>query len=332
MVAPKFSRRIIETLSKRAAFRCSNPDCSVLTVGAKTKASGASIVGEAAHINGANRGSARFRPEMTDEERAFIENGIWLCRSCHKKVDDNPTYYTAELLIEWKAEHEGTTARDLGSRGTDVWRTARQKALHPYRDLSARAQETIADRPDYWEYKLILELLRGLSGPLIRRMKDVELGLYTTPGELIEGRKVPEWSSMKLAEISRFSEALFALINQELASAWGAPGEPGNVEEIIRVCRLIERVSAQVVEWEAEVRSASTPSEFTGLFHSLRGAGATLIEAVERLIEFFEGIFATANPEGRFVFDFEILLPPGWADQVNRAMHQCTAAYIAGLE
>lgn len=331
-MSPKFSPRTVDTLGRRAAFLCSNPDCGAITVGAQSEAHGASVLGEAAHIFGAKPGSARFHSEMTDEERAFIENGIWLCRSCHKLVDDNPTYYTPELLIEWKAEHEGVTARELGTRGARLWRNARQKSLHPYRNLSTRAQEIIAEKPDLWEYKLILELIRDFCGPQIKRMEDVGKGIYVAKSERIEGERVIGWALLRLDEIKNLSNALFQIINFEIELSWGAPGVAGEVSDIVRTCRLLERVSAQLIEWEAEIRAVSVPIEFAPLCESLEGAGATLIQAIEKLIEFFEGLFSSGEPEGRYVFDFEVLLPEGWVERVNHAMETCSQAYLASRD
>ncbi|MCK6504047.1 SNF2-related protein [Myxococcota bacterium] len=70
-------------------------------------------VGEAAHIRGARPGSARFDPAMTDEERAAITNGIWLCRSCAKLIDDNEDAYDVPLLVMWKDMHETSVVHTM---------------------------------------------------------------------------------------------------------------------------------------------------------------------------------------------------------------------------
>jgi hypothetical protein len=43
---------------------------------------------------------------MTDEERAAISNGIWLCRECARKIDVDEAKYPVALLAEWKGIHE----------------------------------------------------------------------------------------------------------------------------------------------------------------------------------------------------------------------------------
>jgi DNA-directed RNA polymerase subunit M/transcription elongation factor TFIIS len=43
---------------------------------------------------------------MTDEKRASISNGIWLCRECARKIDLDEMRYTVERLHGWKKAHE----------------------------------------------------------------------------------------------------------------------------------------------------------------------------------------------------------------------------------
>jgi hypothetical protein len=65
------------------------------------------IAVEIAHIKGANEGSARYDPEMTDEERAAFNNLVLMCTPHHKLIDGpNREKYRAELLQEWKKDHE----------------------------------------------------------------------------------------------------------------------------------------------------------------------------------------------------------------------------------
>lgn len=70
---------------------------------------------DAAHIYGANPGSARYgglpHGWSRDEER----NGIWLCAVCHRQVDQNQELFPGALLEDWKAWAE--EAHKMGYRG-----------------------------------------------------------------------------------------------------------------------------------------------------------------------------------------------------------------------
>jgi len=73
------------------------------------------IIGEIIHIEGVEKGSARYNPQMTDEERNSYNNLIILCRNCHIKVDRNPEFYTVRKLRQIKYEHERWVREQLGN-------------------------------------------------------------------------------------------------------------------------------------------------------------------------------------------------------------------------
>ncbi len=107
---PDFKQKTKETLAKRAGQICSNPDCRKSTSGPHTEDDKSINLGEASHISAARRGQARFDTKMTDDQRSNIQNGIWLCRECARKIDLDEKKYTVELLNSWKKEHENYIA------------------------------------------------------------------------------------------------------------------------------------------------------------------------------------------------------------------------------
>jgi len=103
---PDFSRKTADTLAKRAAQLCSNPDCEDITSGPHSEQGKAVNLGEAAHIKGAKPSSSRYDPSMTDKERSDISNGIWLCTGCAKEIDKDAKRFSAKSLHIWKYNHE----------------------------------------------------------------------------------------------------------------------------------------------------------------------------------------------------------------------------------
>lgn len=104
---PDFSIETIRTLAKRAGEVCSKPDCNQATGGPHTDPTKSTNLGEAAHIRGARlQANNRFDPNMTDEERAQITNGIWLCCTHAKEIDTDEKRFPVELLLRWKEGHE----------------------------------------------------------------------------------------------------------------------------------------------------------------------------------------------------------------------------------
>ena len=108
-----FPQPTIAILARRVAHRCSNPKCGHITTGPHTDPAKAMNVGVAAHISAASVGGPRYDAAMSSTERKDGANGIWLCQRCAKLVDNDPAYYTKDLLISWKVSAEGAARIEL---------------------------------------------------------------------------------------------------------------------------------------------------------------------------------------------------------------------------
>ncbi|WP_207761607.1 lysogenic conversion protein [Caviibacterium pharyngocola] len=113
MARDNFSRKDIITLRTRVGDKCSNPNCRKATTGPAHDKNKAIILGDAAHICAASPGGPRYNPKMSHEERRSIENGIWLCKSCARKIDVDYKSYSAEVLHEWKINAEKKAHEEL---------------------------------------------------------------------------------------------------------------------------------------------------------------------------------------------------------------------------
>lgn len=84
------------------------------------------VIGEAAHIYGESPGtktkpaSARYRSDMTDEQRNHYDNLIYLCPYCHTKIDKQEADYSAEFLFSIKEEHESWVSEQLDQGMSEV--------------------------------------------------------------------------------------------------------------------------------------------------------------------------------------------------------------------
>ncbi|SFC70659.1 hypothetical protein SAMN05216344_1332 [Polaromonas sp. OV174] len=110
-----FSRTTKDALAKRVGLRCSNPSCKASTSGPHSEASKSINLGVAAHITAAAPGGPRYDPNSTSEERASIDNEIWLSQNCAKLIDTDPAAYSSATLSRWKAAAEDEAMRAMGS-------------------------------------------------------------------------------------------------------------------------------------------------------------------------------------------------------------------------
>ena len=103
-----FDPKVVDALSRRASFICSNPGCRALTL-APTKEDPQKYlyIGVAAHITAAAEGGPRHDATLTADQRRSIDNGIYLCSTCSVMIDKNGGVdFPADLLRDWKRNHE----------------------------------------------------------------------------------------------------------------------------------------------------------------------------------------------------------------------------------
>jgi hypothetical protein len=320
--AERFKRPTTETLARRAATMCSNPDCMALTSGPAGIETAAINVGEAAHIYGARPGSARFDVAMSDGERSDITNAIWLCRNCHKLVDADPSQFPAELLFEWRRSHEREIVSRLGKTGATLREKVLDRQLEEFGDCGYLARQIIIDKPDFWEYKLTAELMRHWLEPVKFRWEALEGGLYAPPTHVVGSDGYFLWHSSQLTTLTGQVGALTKLFNGEIQQAWGPPGEPGSVRAIYRTCALIVEACKRLLEWEQTVQFVKVPEAFEEVWQLLRGIGSRQMRHVFEVPTWLASIFSAEKPSGNHHFSVVCDLPDGWEAECQLALER----------
>ncbi len=108
----EFPIGVKRVLANRVGVRCSNPDCQRGTSGPNSDPEQSVNIGVAAHITAAAAGGPRYDAGLSVEERRSAKNGIWLCQTCAKLIDNDPQRYPSDLIREWK---RGAEERALAS-------------------------------------------------------------------------------------------------------------------------------------------------------------------------------------------------------------------------
>ena len=287
-MAPDFSKSTIDTLARRARFQCSNPDCGAHTVGPNSDPAKATTIGEAAHIMGAQPGAARYDAAMSDATRAAVTNGIWLCRNCHGQIDRDATRYSAELLFAWRKDHEDRVARELGTRGDRIRHETEMAALDFLSSYPAIIQRIVIDKPEGWEWRFVAELMRHLNKPQLKRLRNLQSGHYYSPQPRVQRDQFLGWITERTHVMSNLVGPLAGLLDR-LNTSWGAPGEPGDIEEMHDVCILIRDALAAIVDLEESLHFAHIPEEGEAVRSVLMNAigpnAARLAEIPDKLDE-----------------------------------------------
>jgi hypothetical protein len=326
---PDFNKKTIDTLAKRAAFKCSNPDCRVSTVGPNSVSQRSTIIGEAAHIFGARPGAKRYCPKMTDAARAEITNSIWLCRNCHKLIDTDEQKYTSDILFAWREQHERYIQSELGSATDRIQFEEQTSKLSLFENYPPLIRRIVIDKPDGWEWRLTAELMRHLNRPLFRKIEDLRDGLYVKPVVHVESEEVIKWVDMRLAEASNLTSPIKSLLDR-LNESWGPPGEPGNVEEIYHITCLIRDYLEQIVRYEEQIYFANVPKEYGRLIDLLKNNFGSQAEKLAEIPEFLdEVVFLIGADHGGTIESPHVIkktisfdLPKDWNKQFKREIRR----------
>lgn len=271
MAIPDFSKKTIDTLSKRARFQCSNPDCGVETVGPNSDPSKATTIGEAAHIYGARPISKRYDSSMSDVTRADITNGIWLCKNCHGKIDRDETEFPAQLLFYWRREHEERALNQLGNRSDRMRSEIEESRLEFLSSYPSIIQRIVRDKPRGWEWRLTAELMRHLNKPQLKRLENLRLGHYYKLQPKITDDEFNDWLSERTNNMSNLIDPLVGLL-ERLNASWGCPGEAGDMEEIHDVCVMIRDLLCVAIDHEEDLKFSYLPEHAEGIRDILLGA------------------------------------------------------------
>jgi hypothetical protein len=328
----RFKQVVITTLAKRAANRCSNPDCRAITSGPTDTPMGSVNVGEAAHIHGANPGSARYDETMPSADRAAITNAIWLCGNCHKIVDDDELHFPAGLLFEWQRGHERWVTEQVGKVGAELRWRYEERHLEEFGKLSYLAERLILEKSDLWEYRLTAEVLRFEMAPVSRRWNALKRGLYVKPAQRIGKEEFFPWIQARLHEVTAIVTACNGLMNEEFTRAWGPSGVPGNEHDIVHTCRLYAEVCASIVSWEEDVRFSSVHQIFRDIQVHFIGVAGLLFEEALKLPAFLSATLSQEGLTGTQTLKLVLDIPEGWVEEGERLMEKAVQDVAASLE
>jgi hypothetical protein len=318
----RFKQAIIQKIAQRAANHCSNPTCNAITSGPSAEPEASVNVGEAAHIYGANPGSARYDPEMQPSERSAISNAIWLCGNCHKLVDNDPVRYPAGLLFEWQREHEHNIADLVGKAGAEIRRRYEDRHLEELGRLSYLAQRIVLEKDSWWEYQLTAEVLRFEMAPILKRWSALKRQLYLKPYIQISRGEFSPWLIAKGEEIQALAKAWSELVNNEFTRAWGAPSVPGDDADIIEISRLYGEICKSALAWEESVRFTSVDAIFLEVRDLYIGVAGSMIDEATKLPAFIADLVEKEPSSGSFHLQMTLDVPKGWGDAVSRALEQ----------
>lgn len=99
-----FSPTTKRYLLSASGNECAFPTCQNKIFDLETM----SFIGEISHIKGNKKGSARYDPKQSEQDRQSFYNGIVMCGNHGTTIDKSLDLanYTVKVLTQWKEDHE----------------------------------------------------------------------------------------------------------------------------------------------------------------------------------------------------------------------------------
>jgi hypothetical protein len=218
----------------------------------------------------------------------------------------------------------------LTSEGLQWRKKLLGRPLLELRGLQGEALRLALEKPKAWEYLLFGRVLSDeveAAGDLLR---EHEMGLLLGPGEQPPKGGMERWMNARLSELSNIVESADYLVNNGLPIAFGEPGVPGDVEEIVFVARRLGATYRHAVEWSQRLRRAHVDEGFEALVREMaRFSDSTIKRLGELGPTFLQQVEdALANPpgpeEGPRVIDmkltFELSNMEGYRKEIREVM------------
>lgn len=124
-----YSQKTLKVLFALSGNQCAHPECTNTLIEPATENSDVLVTAHICHIYAISTDGPRGKSGLTEKKLNSPDNLILLCRHHHRVVDGQYETYPAEMLKEWKQDHEVKMQKrlsaDLESVQPDVF-------FHPY--------------------------------------------------------------------------------------------------------------------------------------------------------------------------------------------------------
>ena len=135
----KYSRNTQRILDIQSLNQCAYPECTENLVEPSAGESSPVVIGHICHIYAISPDGPRGKEGLTEKELNSPENLILLCPTHHAVVDGQSEFYTAEMLQQWKREHEAKV-KNRYPAGLDIIRELVDQKIEDKTDVLRKSR------------------------------------------------------------------------------------------------------------------------------------------------------------------------------------------------
>jgi len=194
--------------------------------------------------------------------------------------------------------------------------------LQEFVNESELAKSLALEKPDYWEYKLTIELLRTRIKQVEKKFSELDNGLFFTKLIRPTASDYFKLVSLRFGDLRNLVQFMTKIIENEFEKSWGLPGVSGDPNVIKDVADKFYTGCISAFDIELEIRSFDPPEECQDLNNTLKGIGRTIFDSVKELPNKLEAPFLSENPQkGVHKIDMEFTVPANMSkikDEINK--------------
>jgi hypothetical protein len=133
----------------------------------------------------------------------------------------------------------------------------------PLDKYPVEAANIVLDKPEFWEYKLFVELLNSYMEVLSDKRFDLKYGIsFNKTIEIDDVSEVKDWISNQINELLNLVRISTVLINEAAKDAFGEPGVAGEYDRIQHVCQRFIEVYSRMIDWKLSFSTLKVDQEF----------------------------------------------------------------------
>ena len=202
----------------------------------------------------------------------------------------------------------------------------------PLNKYSVEAANIVLDKPDFWEYKLFVELLNSYMQDLTDKRFDLKYGISFYTNVVIDDvSEVMDWIGNQTNELINLVRISTILINEAAVDAFGEQGVAGEHDKIQHVCQRFIEVYSRMIDWKLAFLTLKVEEEFDQILKMASCfADGSLSEIEDYCSRTYKYLYEAINEVSLgnefvkldFTFTFEAPEMSGYEKEFDRLSHK----------
>ncbi|MFZ2752246.1 MAG: DUF4062 domain-containing protein [Lysobacteraceae bacterium] len=275
----------------------------------------------------------------------FVDKSVWDLRLIHKnnpKIDLGPVVED-NGVFDFLGEVESDSKWVFPfSRTEEIISSLKIQLSIRFRELITRMQENrlivpadfayenesivkiATDKYDSWEYRLACEILKDRLLKISIKYEDLNSGFVFRRQKYISGKSTPKFIRNLLSDISNSVKSACEILNNQLMSAFGPSGMPGDAVKIKRACDNLYGVLLSLYDLEMDVRFSRPHEAFDPLFKMMHGWTSEIIKNFETGVSDLDKLLSDTDASGVHVINL-VFEPPSGLSEFDKELSRLSS-------